>query len=396
MTHKPRPLVLVVDDVPSNIDLLVEALSPHVDVTAACDGESAIAMARAMAPDLIIMDVVMPGVDGFQALARLRKFPETESIPLIFVTSLDDVAAQVRGLEAGAVDYLVKPVHPLLVEKRALLHIELRRHHLELEATVRARTRELRATLRVAVETLGALAEHRDSDTGAHVVRTAHYVRELALRLRERGTPGSEELTDALIEDLFVAVPLHDIGKVGIPDHILLKPGKLTPEEFEIMKGHTTLGWQVLDRASRRMPDAAVLRLAADVAWAHHERWDGKGYPRQLATTAIPLPARLMTVADVYDALTTVRVYKPAMPHAEAVAYILEQSGGQFDPDVVLAFSEIQHEFLNISRRLAAGQTGGIAVTPERPQWPNQAPPLPTRMPRTMPLNVTATARSIA
>ena len=344
-THR----ILVVDDVPENIQILAETLQDDYTVIAATNGYKALQLARKQPqPDIILLDVMMPGIDGFEVCARLKSESETRDIPLIFVTALTDAGNEAEGLALGAVDYVTKPINASLVKARISNQLELKRHRDNLQELVEERTRELKITQEVIIEAMGALAEYRDPETGGHIRRTQNYVRALANRLSENSkfTPFLDPLT---IDLLYLSAPLHDIGKVGISDSILLKPGKLTDSEFEDMKRHTEFGRDAIRSAERRLGHNSFLRYAREIAETHQEKWDGSGYPYGLKADEIPVSGRLMAIADVYDALISKRVYKPSLPHSEAVRIISEGRGTHFDPDMVDAFLEIQEEFRQIA-----------------------------------------------
>lgn len=355
------PIVLVVDDLPDNLALMGELLSPRYRVRVATTGERALTLARSTpAPDLILLDITMPGLDGYEVCAQLKQDPLTRDIPVIFLTARSEVTDEARGLALGAVDYITKPISPAIVLARVNTHLALkasvdllRNQNTCLEQEVARRTREVVAIQEVTILALASLAETRDNDTGQHIRRTQHYVRELARALKSHPRFAAF-LTDANIEMLYRSAPLHDIGKVGIPDHILLKPGKLTPEEFEVMKTHTTLGWQALEHAEQALESpVGFLQIAKQIALSHQEKWDGSGYPQGLAGDAIPIPARLMALADVYDALVKRRIYKPAFTHERALTLIEAGSGQHFDPDVVQAFLQIHERFHAIATEFA-------------------------------------------
>ncbi|WP_152223341.1 two-component system response regulator [Pseudomonas sp. SCB32] len=354
-----RPTILIVDDTPENLTLLTDLLKVLYRVKAARNGEKALQIATSdEPPDLILLDVMMPGMSGFEVCQRLREQPNTRHIPVIFITSQGATDDEVRGLELGAVDYLTKPINPPTVLMRVdnQLRIKaandfLRDQNEFLEQEVQRRTREVAAIQDVTILAMASLAETRDNETGNHIRRTQHYISALAEHL-QRHPRFAAELDEETRHLLFKSAPLHDIGKVGIPDHILLKPGRLTAAEFELMKRHTTLGLEALQTAEERLGmDVPFLRLAKQIAYGHHEKWDGSGYPQGLAGDAIPLAARLMAVADVYDALISRRVYKVGMPHEGAVEYIRAQRGLHFDPDIVDAFITLQDEFHSIAER---------------------------------------------
>jgi putative two-component system response regulator len=356
-----RARILIVDDVNENLHALMNILRDEHAISAATSGEKALDLARREPqPDLILLDIMMPGMDGYEVCRRLKADPHTRDIPVIFLTALAHEEDEHRGLELGAEDYITKPISPPIVRARVRNHLKLKatadflRDKAEfLEHEVARRTREVVAIQDVTILALTSLAETRDSDTGNHIRRTQHYVRALALHLHEHPR-FARHLGDAAIAALYKSAPLHDIGKVGIPDHILRKPGRLTPEEFGIMKTHTTLGRAAIEHAERALGlTVDFLTTAKEIALSHHERWDGGGYPEGRAGEAIPVSARLMSVADVYDALISRRIYKEAMPHASATAIITEGRGSQFDPDVVDAFLALQDEFQAIAARYA-------------------------------------------
>lgn len=352
--------VLVADDDPHTLAIVGELLRPNHSVRAARSGERALALARlAPLPDLILLDVVMPQPDGHAVLAQLKADPLTRDIPVIFITALDSQEDQLSGFQLGAVDYITKPISPPVVLARVRTQLELKHardrlagQNAWLEAEVNRRMAENDLIQLVSVRALAHLAETRDPETGNHILRTQAYVRELATQLQDH--PRFAHVIDGrYIELLTRSAPLHDIGKVGIPDTILLKPGPLTPEEWAVMKTHAALGAQAIERAETdvRM-EVAFLTLAKEIAHWHHERWDGRGYPDGLAGEAIPLSARLMSLADVFDALICKRVYKPAFPVEQARTLILAGRGSQFDPDVVDAFEARFDAFATIAQRL--------------------------------------------
>lgn len=361
--HSPLkvPTILVVDDTPDNLALISGLLRDRYRVKVANGGERALRIAQsADQPDLILLDIMMPGMSGYDVCAALKADSQTRDIPVIFLTAMTATEDERKGLELGGADYITKPVSPPILLARVRTQLQnkaaadfLRDQNQFLEAEVQRRSAEVLAVQDVTVLAMASLAETRDADTGNHIRRTQAYVQALAQRLsthpRFSGT-----LTPGFIERLFKSAPLHDIGKVGIPDRILLKPGRYEPHEFEIMKAHTTLGYEALDHAERSLGTRVeFLSMAKEIALSHQEKWDGSGYPQGLAGEAIPVSARLMALADVYDALICRRVYKAAMPHEKAVSIIQEGSGRHFDPDVVSAFLDIQDTFQDIARRYA-------------------------------------------
>jgi putative two-component system response regulator len=354
-----RKTILLVDDAADNLVLMNDLLKDLYKVKIANSGEKALRIAQSETkPDLILLDIMMPEMDGYEVCRRLKADPATRDIPVIFLTAKTDVDAEKMGLDLGAVDYLTKPISPPIALSRVRNHLLLkdsadflRDKNAYLETEVSARTQEVMAIQDVTILAMASMAETRDSDTGNHIRRTQYYVKALAEKLRHH--PRFEAtLTDNYIKQLFKSAPLHDIGKVGIPDRILLKPGKFEPHEFEIMKTHTTLGRDAILQAEQRLGvSVPFLETAKEISYSHQEKWDGSGYPEGVAGDAIPVSARLMAVADVYDALISRRVYKEGMPHEKAVGIIIEGKGKHFDPDMVDAFIELQDEFLAIAKR---------------------------------------------
>lgn len=353
-----KATILAVDDAAENLHVLHELLAPSYRVLVANSGERCLQLAASQNPDLILLDIMMPGMDGFQVFSRLRSDPATSGIPVIFLTAMGATAAEQHGLEMGAADYIAKPIVPPILLARVNTQIELKRVHdwlknqnAYLEAEVARRMAENDMTQQVSIRALAHLAETRDPETGNHILRTQHYVNTLAIRLRSH--PRFRDfLCERNIALLTRSAPLHDIGKVGIPDHILLKPGKLTPEEWEIMKTHAILGAKAIERTEVdvEMP-IDFLGFAKQIARSHHEKWDGSGYPDALSGDAIPISARLMAIADVFDALISVRVYKAAFSLDTARDMIIAGRGQHFDPDVTDAFIEGFDDFVAIARR---------------------------------------------
>ena len=371
--------ILVVDDEPINLAVLRKCLSPFFLVRACKSGEEALRLAnQAPKPDLILLDIMMPGMDGYEVLRQLQVSNETRSIPVICITALSSIIDEEKGFHLGAVDYITKPFRPAIVVARVKAQLELKqaRDRLKsqnewLETEVARRMVENEVILDTTLSVITQLAETRDTDTANHIMRTRSYVEILARRLQHHPRYAGV-LTDALVANIVKASPLHDIGKIGIPDAILLKPGRLTDEEFAIMKTHCEIGGHAIRSAIKQAlpvgitpesdakPQSLVfLEEAEKIALYHHERWDGGGYPEGLSGTAIPLSARLMALVDVYDALTTPRVYKKPWPPDEAARYITEQAGLHFDPDVVEAFVAERNAFEKIQQLMADGRSGG-------------------------------------
>jgi len=356
--------VLVVDDTPDNLSLMSDLLRSDYKVKLAPSGERALQIVGGESkPDLILLDIMMPDMDGYEVLRRLQFNPDTEDIPVIFLTAMSAAEDESIGLVLGAVDYITKPINPAIVMARVRNHLQLKRardylahHNSFLEQEVANRTRALAELQDATIRAMASLAETRDNETGNHIRRTQHYVEALARKLQNHPR-FRDELTEDAIPVIFKSAPLHDIGKVGIPDRILLKPGKLTPEEFEIMKTHTTLGRDAIVAAeTETTQNNPFFRYAKEIAYSHQEKWDGSGYPEGLVGNTIPLSARLMAVADVYDALISERVYKAAFPHEMAVEIIRDGRGSHFDPDMVDAFLSLSEEFRRIAQQFADGE----------------------------------------
>lgn len=345
--------VLIVDDTPANVSLLNNILKDKYRTKIATNGEKALRLACSDAtPDLILLDIMMPEMDGYEVCEQLKANPQTADIPVVFLTAKVSEEDETRGLAMGAVDYITKPISPPIVLERVKNHLMLKeardllQHQNQiLEDKVRERTKQLGELQDVAMEAMGALAETRDPETGNHIRRTQLYVKLLAEKLSEQER-FEEYLSPERITLLFKAAPLHDIGKVGVPDAILLKPGKLTDDEFEIMKLHTVYGRDAIAAAETKLSEPSeFLTIAKEIAYSHQEKWDGSGYPESLSGDAIPVSARVMAIADVYDALISRRVYKPPFPHGKAIQIMSEGRGTHFDPDMLDAFLEISDEW---------------------------------------------------
>ena len=357
LVDKHIATVLVVDDTPENLTLMGALLRDHFMVKVANNGEKALKIAMSdTPPDLVLLDIMMPGLDGYEVCRRLKATAATRDIPVIFLTARSDPDDERMGLALGAVDYITKPISPPILLARVNTHLALkatadflRDKSAYLEREVALRTLEVQAIQDVTIMAMTSLAETRDNETGNHIRRIQLYVKALAERLRNH--PRFEAvLNERMIELLYKSAPLHDIGKIGIPDSILLKPGKLTVEEFEVMKTHTTLGRKAIEDAERRLGmRVAFLSVSKEIAYSHQEKWDGSGYPQGLAGDQIPVSARLMAVADVYDALINKRVYKAAFSHDQTCSTIVKGKGTHFDPDMVDAFVDIAEDFRSIA-----------------------------------------------
>lgn len=363
--------ILLVDDNTTNLQLLHETLGGlGCKILAAKNGKTALAIADKAMPSLILLDIMMPEMDGYEVCRRLKSAERTSQIPVIFITALADEQDEAKGLNLGAVDYITKPIKPELVRARVRNHLELKRHRDHLEKLVEERTQRLELTQAVTIESLATLAEYRDPETGGHIKRTQNYVKALAVKLKNHPRY-CDELADDVIELLYLSAPLHDIGKVGVRDNVLLKAGQLTDAEFEEMKKHTIYGEEALRITEQKLGGDSFLHYAREIAYTHQEKWNGTGYPRGLKGDEIPLSGRLMAVADVYDALISKRVYKPPFSHDKAVEIIVAGKGIHFDPDIVDAFVELEDTFRNIALTFAdfdeERQMLGSARTPGSP-----------------------------
>lgn len=346
MSTTSPPTLLIVDDSPANLTVLSGLLQPLYQVRVATSGARALQIAGTQPPpDLILLDVMMPDMDGYQVFERLRADPAARDIPVIFITAMNSIEGEMHGLGVGAVDYITKPIVPPILLARIHTQLELkqardwlRNQNNYLEAQIEKRMAENELIQEVSIRALAHLAEIRDPETGNHILRTQGYVQQLATELR-KSPYFAPTLSDRDIRLLARSAPLHDIGKVGIPDTILNKPGPLDPEEWTIMKTHSRLGSNAIDLAERDAAESVdFLSLAKEIALRHHEKWDGSGYPDGLAGNAIPLSARIMALADVFDALVTPRAYKTPMSYDEARDIIARGRGRHFDPDIVDVF----------------------------------------------------------
>jgi putative two-component system response regulator len=370
----PAGKILIVDDCPTNVEILVELLREEYEVITAQSGDECLEWVRIETPDLVLLDIMMPGLDGYEICRRIKNSPMGPFTQVILISGRATAHERIGGYRAGADDYVVKPFnHDELLAKiriqfrlrESLMNLwqanaRIQEFNLSLEHLVQQRMNEILDTRDVAIFALAKLAESRDPETGEHINRMRYYSMTLAQQLR-RASPYSERIDEQFPQDLFRSSPLHDIGKVGIPDAILLKPGKLTWEEFEVMKTHTTIGANALREAAQHGQCGSFLAMAIDVARHHHERFDGTGYPDGLSGEEIPLSARIVALADAFDAITTRRIYKPAYDPEVATRMIEEGSGTHFDPAIVEAFRAQHDEFLCIwgeSARLEAEQVG--------------------------------------
>jgi putative two-component system response regulator len=347
-----RHNILIVDDNPENLHLLANALlSEGYLVRAAPNGEMAITMAMNETPDLVIMDINMPDMDGYQVCDHFKAEPTLKSVPIIFLSAMQDTDAKVLAFNHGGVDYATKPFIFEELLARVSTHIELHQLQQDLEQrneslnqTVFAQQQEISAAQLSTIVALAKLAESRDDDTGMHIDRVGSFSRRLA-QAAQNHSKRNAELDDHYVEMIYHASALHDIGKVGIADAILQKPGKLNSNEFDIMKTHSSIGFQTLETIVKSYPNNQMVGMGSDIAKSHHEKWNGSGYPEGLSGEAIPLSARIVAIADVYDALRSKRPYKTPFSHQQAVDIILEGRGVHFDPELIRLFENIHHEF---------------------------------------------------
>ncbi|MBD9483955.1 two-component system response regulator [Pseudomonas sp. PDM14] len=322
-----RPTLLLVDDEATNLQVLRHILQDDYRLLFAKDGEKALELAFREQPDLVLLDVMMPGMTGYEVCTTLKQTASTAGIPVIFVTALADTADEARGFDVGAVDYITKPVSPLIVKARVRTHLSL------------VRVDELKQTRLQIVQRLGLAAEYKDNETGLHVIRMSHYSRVLAL---------AAGFSETAADDLLNAAPMHDVGKIGIPDAILQKNGKLDDAEWDVMRNHAQIGAEIIGEH-----ESGLLRMARSIALTHHEKWDGSGYPNGLRGEEIPLEGRIVAIADVFDALTSVRPYKSAWTVEDTLALIQRESGRHFDPQLVELFIEQMPAILEIKARWA-------------------------------------------
>jgi len=346
------------------------------------NGQEALSLLRSQPFDLLLLDIIMPVMDGYEVLEQLKADPLLRNLPVIVITAVEDMESIVRCISMGADDYLLKPINEVLLrarigaclEKKHLrdqeissaaqisrekkraddLLLELNQKNAHLSELVQEQVAEISNSQLATIVSLAKLAESRDDTTGKHIEHTQAYCKILASKMK-LDPHFSDQINDDFVESIYNAAPLHDIGKVGIPDHILLKPGKLTSEEFEVMKNHTQIGASTLQFAHDLYPSNVLINMGIDIARAHHEKWNGTGYPLGLSGDDIPLSARIMAIADVYDALCTQRPYKAAMSHTDSVKIIYAGSGSQFDPRVIAIFKEVEVEFSAIRFRVTCG-----------------------------------------
>jgi putative two-component system response regulator len=347
------PTVLVVDDVDMNIMILEEILKDQYQIITAHNGVQALEVLRStpVLPKIILLDIFMPEMNGYEMFENMKKDPTLKRIPVIFITTSD---AETEALSAGAVDFISKPFLPEIVQLRVKNQIELKNYSDNLEAMVAEKTAEMTATLDNILQSMANIIEYRNLESGSHVKRTQYLAQALIDHVLDSPSLYRDELIDQKANIIVKSVALHDVGKIGIPDRILLKPGRLDTEEYEIMKTHTTVGGKIIEEIMQAVKDqdSIYLKHCQGIALYHHERFDGKGYPRGLAGFDIPLAARIVSLVDVYDALVCTRVYKAALAHDNAIAIIAEGKGTQFDPFLTDRVIEIKNQFEEISRRI--------------------------------------------
>lgn len=368
MNQNSKQIIMAIDDDPVILTSLITILREEYSVRPFASGKTALDYLTSETVNLILLDYQMPGMTGLEVLDKLHGNPQTREIPVIFLTGSVDNESEVTALELGASDYIKTPIQARLLLTRVRLQLELQRHRKELEALVAERTRSLNEAynkLKIREEiTLNMLAkatDMRDHDTGGHIERTTEFVGIIVEDILNNPRPGYN-ISRKEAEDIIRSSKLHDLGKIAMPDHVLLKPGKLTEEEFNIVKNHPVTGEHFLSDFVRRMEDS-FLDTARDIAYAHHERWDGTGYPLGLTGERIPLSARIVAIADVYDALTTVRPYKRAFSHSESVKIIVENSGAHFDPYLTHIFERHADEFRQISEQIRISEREELSVS---------------------------------
>ncbi len=347
--------IIVVDDTPANLELLSEMLKTRgYSVTAVNSGKLALQAVKNEIPDLIILDINMPEMNGYDVCKVMKSDNDLCDVPVIFISGLSETSEKLEAFSSGGVDYITKPFHIDEVYARVATHLKLYRLQLEiekynekLEKVVQEQVKEIFESQMATIFAIAKLAESRDNDIGRHLERSQLICRAIAFKLSMQ-KEYSNLITRNYVDNIYYACPLHDIGKVAIPDRILLKPGKLTPEEFEIMKTHAVLGAETLSEVLDNYPNNHFIKMGIAIARHHHERWDGKGYPDGLAKDNIPLSARIMSIVDVYEAIRSKRCYKPALPHKETCEIVIRGSGTQFDPNITAAFLATNEEINRI------------------------------------------------
>lgn len=334
-TTTNHPKVLIVDDEPVNLRILGTLLQQKgLDVGFANNAAQALESLKYRVPDLFLLDIMMPNVDGYDLALQLRSIPQTEGVPIIFISALDDTDSKVKGFDAGGADYISKPFNPREVVARVFSQLELKYYRDQLEERVREQVLEIETITMTLVEVLENANFYRDDETGLHIRRVTEFSKHLANHL---------DIPEKTKREIIRYASLHDIGKIGIPDSILRKPDKLTPEEFKVIQQHPIIGHRILDKET-------IPPVAKNIVLAHHEKWDGSGYPNRLRGDAIPVEARVVAMADVYDALRSRRSYKPPFPREKAEAIVAENRGIHFDPELIDIFLKTKDEFANIMK----------------------------------------------
>ncbi len=356
MNSTKKQKIMVIDDNITNLNIARKALEKHYDVMLITSGEKALKVLEKSVPDLILLDVEMPGMSGFDFISIIKaKDSNISEIPIIFVTAKDDSSSEYEGLDLGAVDYIAKPFSFPLLLKRVALHLkltnqqqELQNYSSNLEVMVTQKTKVIQDLQYAVVQAMSDMVERRDGSTGGHIIRTKNYLKVLLEKAKEESTYKNQ--LEKVDTQLYAhASQMHDVGKISIPDSILLKPGRLTTDEFDMMKYHTVYGEQAIKSSMNDLEDAEFLRVASEFAISHHEKWDGSGYPNGLVGEDIPISGRLMAIVDVYDAIISKRPYKDAYTHTVACDIIHKDSGKHFDPELVKVFLNIAHVFKQIS-----------------------------------------------
>ncbi|MDR0974825.1 MAG: response regulator [Ruminococcus sp.] len=352
------PIVLIVDDDPVQLNTVVTILQKSYKCIPTTSGATALKYLEAHTADICLLDYNMPDLTGIQVLKRMQEQEHTASIPVIFLTGVDDIEGEVTALRMGAVDYIVKPIRPAVLLTRVKNQLELAEHRRDLEYLIAERTEDLwRANERLkkredsTLNLLARITDMRDEDTGGHILRTTGYTRIIVTHLREdRNPPAGYELSEEEAQSIIKCAQLHDLGKIAIPDSILLKPAKLTPEEFEVIKKHPVYGERFFAAFQKSDSEDPFLETAREITYSHHEKWNGTGYPLGLSGMDIPLSGRIVAIADVYDALVSERPYKKPFPHEKAAEIIISDSGKHFDPHLVEIFTAHQDEFIAVSK----------------------------------------------
>ena len=350
MRYGERDVILIVDDIEINRMILREILQDDYQIVEAASGGEAFSLLYdgGVTPTVVLLDIMMPDIDGFEVLERIKHENSTKSIPVLFITAADSEETESRGLKAGAADYVTKPFNHDVVRARVDNHINLARYRHKLEQLVAKKAAEVTKTYEQTLEILATIIEYRNLESGAHIRRTTLLTEVMVAKMLDMEKFRPLLLAENVLS-LIKASALHDIGKIGISDGILLKPGKLTPDEFDVIKTHTTIGSQIINNIAATLPDNDMyLKYANDICHFHHERWDGAGYPCGLKGEEIPLSARIISVVDVYDALVSPRCYKAAFPHDVSLEIITEGRGTQFDPDIVDLLPELSAIFKSV------------------------------------------------